>query len=453
MSTEMATPISVSTARPAAGAAPDSVRWLALGGVAGAGLFTLAWLVLGFLSPGFTIWGTRVAPYSPISAPISGLGLGPTGAYMNAAFVLSGLLILAGVAGLLAAIPELSTPARWVSGALLALCPVGAIVDGVFTLESGFLHFAGSLLGLAAPILAFPISGLILRRVPTWRRAGTWLITAGPLTLALLVLFFATFSPTVEGATRGVAGLTERLLATEVLGCYAALGWLAFRSAAGQDRRRLLLPEMEGVTARWYARQRGTPSQIAAWRKQAGQLTGGLPEGAAVLEVAPGPGYLAIEIARLGPFRVTGLDISRTMVQIAIEKARQAGVQVDFRLGDVAETPFTDGSFDLVVCQAAFKNFRRPVSALNEMHRVLREGGVAVIQDLRQDATEADIQREIDQQGLSGINALMTKRILGVLRGRAHSRAQFETLVAESSFGAAEFTDDGIGLEIRLRKA
>ena len=38
--------------------------WPALGAVVGPVLFTLGWFVLGFISPGYTMWGTRVAPYS-----------------------------------------------------------------------------------------------------------------------------------------------------------------------------------------------------------------------------------------------------------------------------------------------------------------------------------------------------------------------------------------------------
>ena len=64
------------TPKPAVRAAPKVTRWLALGAVAGPALFTLTWFVLGFLSPGFTIFGTKIAPYSPISHPISGLRKG-----------------------------------------------------------------------------------------------------------------------------------------------------------------------------------------------------------------------------------------------------------------------------------------------------------------------------------------------------------------------------------------
>src|ERR1700737_65935 len=152
-------------------------------------------------------------------------------------------------------------------------------------------------------------------------------------------------------------------------------------------------PEMEGPIARWYAKLRRSGNQIEEYRKQAAQLTEGLPAGAKVLELAPGPGYLAVEMARLG-FEVTGLDISRTFVQIGQENAREAGVSVDFHQGDAAVVPFEAESFDLIVCQAAFKNFMHPVSALDEMHRVLRSGGAAVIQDRSREPPPPPIDKE-----------------------------------------------------------
>lgn len=213
----------------------DIGRWLALGAVAGPILFTLGWFVLGFISPGYTMWGTRIAPYSVISQPLSGLGLGPTGPLMNATFILSGLLIVAGAVGVFRSIAELGPAARRTGTVLLALPGLGAVIDGIFTLEHFFLHFVGFGLALTT-VVGFPVIGWLLRRLPSWRRFSSWLIAAGPLTLALTVLYFATFTPTVEGVQHGVAGLTERLLVLELQAWYVALGWFAFNKAKGGSR-------------------------------------------------------------------------------------------------------------------------------------------------------------------------------------------------------------------------
>src|SRR5579859_554438 len=217
-------------------------------------------------------------------------------------------------------------------------------------------------------------------------------------------------------------------------------------------RWRIKGPEMEGPVARWYARIRGSESQIELCRKQARELTAGLRDGAAMLEVAPGPGYLTIELARLGRFEVTGLDISHTFVEIASRNAAEAHVTVDFRQGDVAAMPFAAESFDLVVCQAAFKNFTLPRSALSEMHRVLRRGGTAVIQDMSRDATHADIDAEVKAMELGPVSTFTTRATLEMLRRRAYLPAQFEALASDSPFDTCEIVKSGIGLEVRLRK-
>ncbi len=211
-------------------------------------------------------------------------------------------------------------------------------------------------------------------------------------------------------------------------------------------------PEMEGVVARWYARIRGTGSQIEAHRAEAARLTSGLPEGARVLEVAFGPGYLAIELARLGRFQVTGLDISHTFVKIASQNAKDAGVTADFHQGDATLMPFEADTFDLIVCQAAFKNFVHPGSALSEMYRVLRNGGTAVIQDMSSDASHAGIEREVKGMRLGRLSSFMTRGTLEMLKRRAYSPAKFERLAAESPFGTCAISTEGIGLEVRLTK-
>jgi hypothetical protein len=226
---------SSSAALPVASAAREWSRWLALGAIAGPVLFTAAWLVLGIVSPGFSIWGTVIAPYSPISAGISGLGLGLTAPYMNAAFVLLGFLLLVGVVGIFRAMDDVSAEGRWAIAVLLALSALGAAMDGIFTLESLFPHLIGFLLATGTPIATFLVASLVLRRSRRWGRLAKWLLAASPLTLALLVLYFVTFSPTAEGAKTGIAGLTERILVTEVFVWLAALGWTAFRTEGAAE--------------------------------------------------------------------------------------------------------------------------------------------------------------------------------------------------------------------------
>ena len=116
-----------------------------------------------------------------------------------------------------------------------------------------------------------------------------------------------------------------------------------------------------GWTARWYSRL--TLRDLDEFRKLAERTASQLPEGSDVLEVAPGPGYWAIELARLGSYRIKGLDLSADFVRIAGDNARRAGVAIDFYEGNAARMPFESDTFDFLLCRAAFKNFRAPRGA------------------------------------------------------------------------------------------
>lgn len=221
---------------------------------------------------------------------------------------------------------------------------------------------------------------------------------------------------------------------------------------AGPAARGYRGPAMEGSIARWYSRTRGSESQLAGWRAQAAAIAASLPDGAAVLEVAPGPGYFAVELARTGRLRVSALEISRTFVQIAGEHARAAGVEVAVREGDASRMPFADGSFDFVICQAAFKNFSRPQGAVDEMYRVLRPGGLAVIQDMHRDATDRELRAEVAGMGLGRFRSFLTYRTLRSLRKRAYTAREFATLAERSPFHACGTEVRGIEVEVRFRK-
>jgi ubiquinone/menaquinone biosynthesis C-methylase UbiE len=208
-------------------------------------------------------------------------------------------------------------------------------------------------------------------------------------------------------------------------------------------------PGMEGFVATFYARQAAHDREEL--RQMARRISEHLNPGSRVLEVAPGPGYLAIALAKLTGGRVTGLDISRTFVQIAAENARAAGVEVDFELGDAADLPFPDGQFDFIVCRAAFKNFTRPLVALNEMHRVLKEGGTALIIDLRKDYSPHAVSDYFRNRGFVTA-AIIKLTFRTMLKSRAYTKESMMGLVAQSQFGQGEIRLDPIGFELWLRK-
>jgi ubiquinone/menaquinone biosynthesis C-methylase UbiE len=208
---------------------------------------------------------------------------------------------------------------------------------------------------------------------------------------------------------------------------------------------------MNGRVARWYARTRR--HDLADFRRSAAAAARDLPGPADVLEIAPGPGFFAVELAKLGPYRVTGLDISPTFVALARDYARQEGAAVDFREGNASALPFPDGSFDFVTCSAAFKNFAEPLRALDEMHRVLRPGGQALVADLRKDVSVADLDRYLKESGRTRFDAWVTRWVFRcMLIRRAYTRDAFERLARRSRFGGCRFDLGGIGFEARFRK-
>jgi ubiquinone/menaquinone biosynthesis C-methylase UbiE len=208
---------------------------------------------------------------------------------------------------------------------------------------------------------------------------------------------------------------------------------------------------MEGRIAKWYAAN--TAKDLSEITALARRLADGLAPGAAVLEVAPGPGYFSIELARAGNFKVTGLDISATFVDIARKNAAAAGVDVDFQRGDAAHMPFPADTFDAILCRAAFKNFSRPVMALKEMCRVLKRGARALILDMRGDASNDALDAEVGKMNLSAMNAFITRWTFRLmLVRRAYTRTQFLDFIRQTKFTSSEIHDTPIGLEISLLK-
>jgi ubiquinone/menaquinone biosynthesis C-methylase UbiE len=207
---------------------------------------------------------------------------------------------------------------------------------------------------------------------------------------------------------------------------------------------------MEGVIATWYAKNTG--KNIAEFQELARRIAGELKPGDHVLEIAPGPGYLAIALRQLGTYRISGLDISRSFVRIARQNAARDGVDISFEHGDAAAMPFAADAFDFIICRAAFKNFSDPAGALNEMHRVLRPGGRALIIDMRRDASGGSIADEVAKMHLGPIDAFLTRTVLSALRKRAYSRQDIERMAHATPFGRCDILEQPLGFKITLTK-
>jgi SAM-dependent methyltransferase len=101
-----------------------------------------------------------------------------------------------------------------------------------------------------------------------------------------------------------------------------------------------------------------------------------------VLDVACGAAHVAEQVA---PHvrQVVGVDLTPALLDLGAERLRGQGVSnVLLQLGDAAELPFVDASFDLVVCRSALHHFPHPAEPVSEMARVCRPGGRVVVADL-----------------------------------------------------------------------
>lgn len=147
------------------------------------------------------------------------------------------------------------------------------------------------------------------------------------------------------------------------------------------------------------------------------------------------------------------MDISKTFVEIARENAKAAGVDVEFRVGNVSDMPYENDSFDFIVCRAAFKNFSDPAGALAEMVRVLRRGGKALIIDMRRDAPKESIERYVMDSGLNWLDSFITKWTFELmLRKRAYLKNEIEDLLSKTRFSKNTIEETGTGMEIWLEK-
>ncbi len=103
-----------------------------------------------------------------------------------------------------------------------------------------------------------------------------------------------------------------------------------------------------------------------------------------ILDVATGTGDMAIELSKLNPASITGVDIAEEMLSIARKKAEEKGLSIVFQIGDSEALDFSDRSFDYVTVAFGVRNYEDLEKGISEMYRVLKPGGYLLILEFSQ---------------------------------------------------------------------
>ena len=107
-----------------------------------------------------------------------------------------------------------------------------------------------------------------------------------------------------------------------------------------------------------------------------------------VLDCGCGPGTISVGLAQIvAQGQVVGIDREEAELEQAHRYAQQHGAaNVEFRVANVYEIPFPDASFDAVLAHAVLQHLADPMRALQEMHRVLKPGGLIGVREEDRDA-------------------------------------------------------------------
>lgn len=100
-----------------------------------------------------------------------------------------------------------------------------------------------------------------------------------------------------------------------------------------------------------------------------------------ILDVATGTGDLAVELVKLKPDHIVGVDISEGMLNIGKEKIiRKKLVKIiTLEVGDSENLRFENSTFDAVTVAFGVRNFENLQAGLKEMNRVLKPGATVAI--------------------------------------------------------------------------
>lgn len=153
------------------------------------------------------------------------------------------------------------------------------------------------------------------------------------------------------------------------------------------------------------------------------------PHGKTVIDVGCGGGLYTRAWAEVGAGQVIGVDFSNSMLKTAQETC--SGLSgVSFRHGDASQTGLPDGIADIVFQKALLHHVTDLRACLVEMHRLLRDGGVCLIQN----RTPEDVKVSPSQEHIRGYFFEKFPHLLEIEMGRRPKREEVEMLLLDVGF-------------------
>src|ERR1700710_2009172 len=115
----------------------------------------------------------------------------------------------------------------------------------------------------------------------------------------------------------------------------------------------------------------------------AGYLLPHVRAGISLLDVGCGPGTITADLAaRIAPGQVTAVEITDEALELARGEAQARGQSnIVFAVSDVHALDFPDDTFDVVHAHQVLQHLGDPVTALREMRRVTKPGGIVAVRD------------------------------------------------------------------------
>ena len=182
---------------------------------------------------------------------------------------------------------------------------------------------------------------------------------------------------------------------------------------------------------RYFVPAIGAPVSVELLRSAA------LRPGERVLDVGCGTGIIARQAATaVGTTgAVTAVDVADDMIAVARAQPAPRGAPIVWRQGDATSLPFTDGSFDVVLCQMSLMFVEDRAAAIREMHRVLSDQGRVVV------STPGSIQPTFELMEQAIVDHI-SPSLAGFVRMvfSMHDPANLEALLRDGGFADVEST-------------